>query len=310
MTRRASQVSAWLFIVFLTLAVSSVALAQPMIPRGSPSPEYSGFLDHLPAPISAVVREINTLQVDLSRRLNTELAELRGGSGAFLWLCAIGFVYGALHAAGPGHGKAVVASFLLARRLSIRKAIGASFLMAMAQGVTAVVLVGVLAVLLDLTGPALTGRADWLELGSYALIVLLGAAMLVNSLRGRHVCGHSHGAHDHPSQQEHSARGLLPLGAAVALRPCTGALLILLFTLANGLFLAGIAAVAAMAVGVGLTVALIALATIGVRHMSLVAARGHDGAFVFAQRGFAIFGSAAVLAFGVLFLLAALSRLT
>ncbi|MEM8589497.1 MAG: hypothetical protein AAGG65_15670 [Pseudomonadota bacterium] len=303
-----------LMIVFV---FDAAATAQPMIPRGSAGAEQSSFLDVLPAPLRSVVQQINTWQVELSRRLNTELVDMRGGNGfAVFWLCLIGFVYGVLHAAGPGHGKAVVASYLLARRLSIGRAVGASFLMALGQGVTAIVLVGVLSVVLGLAGPALTARADWLELGSYGLIILLGLAMLVNSVRGRHTCGMDH-SHDHDHDHSHhehardSGRGLLPLGAAVALRPCTGALLILLFTLANGLLLAGIAAVLAMAIGVGLTVAIIALATIGVRGAALAVAggHGHGRGFVFAQRGLAIVGSTAVLAFGCLFFLAAAGRL-
>ena len=309
-----------LLFVFL---FDAAATAQPMIPRASAGPEQSSFLEVLPAPLRSVVQQINTWQVELSRRLNTELADMHGGNGfAVFWLCLIGFVYGVLHAAGPGHGKAVVASYLLARRLSIGRAVGASFLMALAQGITAIVLVGVLSVVLGLAGPALTARADWLELASYGLIILLGLAMLVNSLRGRHACGidhgHGHGhGHDHGHTEEprDSGRGLLPLGAAVALRPCTGALLILLFTLANGLLIAGIAAVFAMAIGVGLTVAVIALASIGVRGAALAVAgghghgHGHGRGLAFAQRGLAIAGSAAVLTFGCPFFLAAAGRL-
>lgn len=302
-----------LAILLLVLVFDAAATAQPMIPRGSAGPEQSSFLEILPAPVRSVVQQINTWQVALSRRLNTELVDMRGGNGfAVFWLCLIGFVYGVLHAAGPGHGKAVVASYLLARRLSIGRAVGASFLMALAQGVTAIVLVGVLSVVLGLAGPALTARADWLELASYGLIILLGLAMLVNSLRGRHACGidHSHD-HGHIEHAKDNGQGLWPLGVAVALRPCTGALLILLFTLANGLLIAGIAAVFAMAIGVGLTVAIIALATIGVRGAALAVAggHGHGRGFVVAQRGLAIAGSAAVLTFGCLFFLAAAGRL-
>lgn len=304
-------VATCLTLLILTLFLESTASAQPMIPRGTAGPEDSSFLASLPGPVRSIVQQINTWQVELSRRLNAELVDMRGGGrSAFLWLCLIGFVYGVLHAAGPGHGKAVVASYLLARRLSIGRAVGASFLMALAQGVTAIALVGALSVVLGLAGPALTARADWLELASYALIILLGVAMLVNSLRGRHACGidHQHD-HDHRDRPADSGRGLLPLGAAVALRPCTGALLILLFTLANGLFLAGMAAVFAMAVGVGLTVAIIALASIGVRGAALAAFGGHGRGVIVAQRGLAIVGSAAVLAFGSLFFLAAAGRL-
>jgi len=315
--RWASVVSACLIIFIAIVVISTVAIAQPMIPRGAAGSGPSGLLNSLPAPLSASVQQINTWQVDLSRRLNGELADMaNSGSSAFFWLCMIGFVYGALHAAGPGHGKAVVASFLLARRLSVRKAVSASFIMALAQGVTAIVLVGILAVLLGMAGPALTAQVDWLELGSYGLIVVLGTVMLVNSLRGRHACGidhsagHSHGDdHQHSAEPTESSRGLIPLGTAVALRPCTGALLILLFTLANGFLLAGIAAVFAMAIGVGLTVALIALAAVGVRSVSLAAAGGNGGMYVFVQRGLAIAGSAAILAFGGLFFMAAASRL-
>jgi ABC-type nickel/cobalt efflux system permease component RcnA len=101
---------------------------------------------------------------------------------------------------------------------------------------------------------------------------------------------------------------LFALAVAAGLRPCTGALLILLFTAANGVFLFGVASVFAMAIGVGTTVALIAAGATGVR-AAIEAVTGGGGSGALVQRGLAFAAAGFIVLVGALAFLASLARL-
>lgn len=323
------------------------AAAQPLIRRSGP-PAQDGWrlLDWLPAPVADLVGTVATWQIALGRLVNDELSglEQRGGWAALATLVAIGLAYGVLHAAGPGHGKAVIGAFVIGRRTGLRRATLAAYTIAATQAVTAIVIVAVLVLALGSTGASAERQSLWLEVFSYAAIALMGAWMLVNVVRGRDPCchepahrgAHRHGhdmyGHDEHGDDEHDHRdhrlddhhagdhdrgaaadrnrGLTSLSILAGLRPCTGALLILLFTAANGMFAFGVAAVVAMGVGVGSTVAVLAVGARGVRALiDRLAPAGGGSRGAMTQR---IVGAAAaglILAVGGFAFLASLSRL-
>ena len=99
--------------------------------------------------------------------------------GSALWtLMAIAFVYGVFHAAGPGHGKAVISSYLLANNETWRRGITLSFASALVQSLTAVLIVAFAAILLGATAKMIGDAVRAIEIISYGLIVLLGARLL------------------------------------------------------------------------------------------------------------------------------------
>src|ERR1700722_8601764 len=99
--------------------------------------------------------------------------------GTALWgLMGISFVYGIFHAAGPGHGKAVISSYLVANEETWRRGVTLSFASALLQAVTAVLVVGVAAVLIGATAKAMGDTVHVIETVSYALIVLVGIRLL------------------------------------------------------------------------------------------------------------------------------------
>jgi len=99
--------------------------------------------------------------------------------GSALWgLMGISFVYGIFHAAGPGHGKAVISSYLVANEETWRRGVTLSFASALLQAVTAVLVVGVAAVLIGATAKAMGDTVHVIETVSYALIVLVGIRLL------------------------------------------------------------------------------------------------------------------------------------
>jgi nickel/cobalt transporter (NicO) family protein len=230
------------------------------------------------------------------RALQAALKLIRdGGNGGALTLMGLSFAYGIFHAAGPGHGKAVISSYMFANEVALKRGIMLSFASSLAQAVSAIVLVG--AGFLVLRGAALTmtDAAWFLEMASYAMIAGFGALLLWRKLSGKpheHSHDHSHHNHDHNDHSHHdhshsgegfacescghshapdpaqltgknvSLRDAWGIIAAVGLRPCTGAIVVLSFALLNGLYLAGLASVLVMALGTAITVS--ALAAIAV----------------------------------------------
>jgi ABC-type nickel/cobalt efflux system permease component RcnA len=246
--------------------------------------------------------------------LTAALGQLKSGANAFWVLGGLSLLYGIFHAAGPGHGKVVISSYVLANEAQAARGIALSFAAAMMQAVTAVVFILVAAGLLQATSLVISGVATWVAIASYALVALLGLWLVARKLAG---WGHSHGRHDHhdhaPGHDHHHVVGpqkrnanwqeMLGVVLAVGLRPCSGALVVLVFSLSQGVLLAGIAATFLMALGTGLTVAV--LATLAVFAKGAAMRIGGNG--VLAGRivwTLELLGALGVFAFGVVLLLA------
>jgi ABC-type nickel/cobalt efflux system permease component RcnA len=262
--------------------------------------------------------------------------------GSAVWgLFAISFLYGAFHAAGPGHGKAVISSYVVANEETWRRGVILSFASALLQAMVAIGLVGIAAVLLGATAATMTETVRVIEIASYALIAAVGARLLwvkggaflaaLRSLTARpalavtsagmaavpvdhyhhdHVHDHRHAEHDHahgPEPRDLAGpggwrRGLAAI-VAVGLRPCSGAILVLAFSLAQGLFWAGIVSTLIMGLGTAITVAVIATVAAGAKGIAMRIASARSGFGALALRGIEVAAAALVLAFGVLLLL-------
>lgn len=269
----------------------------------------------LPSPMREVVGRALAAQSRLNAELRGALQDAkRSGSWrpAFT-IVVISFLYGVFHAVGPGHGKVIVGSYFLTRRARLLHGFAMSGAAALVQALSAVLLVSLMAAVLEVGSRQLLSYAANLETASYAVIVVLGLWMALGVLRPRPCCEHAHQpGHDHDTHQpgahthghDASPRSeltkVLATGAAVGLRPCSGAILVLLFTLANEIYPIGILATFAMAVGVAITVSAVSLATFGV-HRSL-ASLG-EGSHALADRMrqvVAMGGALAITLFGVL----------
>jgi ABC-type nickel/cobalt efflux system permease component RcnA len=100
------------------------------------------------------------------------------------WLVAISFLYGVFHAAGPGHGKAVISSYMIANETELRRGVLISFLSAFMQGATAILVTGAGFLILRGTTFTMTDAAKWLEVASFGMIVVFGFYLLFRKLRG------------------------------------------------------------------------------------------------------------------------------
>lgn len=244
---------------------------------------------------SKLLAWIMTTQAELHRKLASAMHLAAEQGWAATWpLIGISLLYGIFHAAGPGHGKAVITTYLGSSRTRLRRGIALSISSAIVQGLVAVLLVEVLANLLGYSLRRIQGAAGQLENLSFALVALLGAVLALRCARGlyrrwrepkHHTgslfanggkwqpyckdCGGPHqltrGHLDHPL----TWRTALPVILAIGVRPCTGAILVLLVAYTLGLRWAGIAAVMAMSLGTAATVSLFAAIAVSCRHVAL-----------------------------------------
>lgn len=295
----------------LVLIVATQPGAQPSAPARPASPLGVGPAGGLageaqPEWLRGVLTRVNAAQRQLNQALSRELRRLRGGevTSAALGVAWIAFLYGVLHAIGPGHGKLVVSSLFLARDARLRTAVGVSWLVSLLQTVSAIAIVSVVALALGRGGFAVLRDSRRIELVCYGLIALIGLVMLVSALREAWRHRHAHrSAPDAPG----AAQGLTSAGLVLAtgLTPCASAIIILLFAFGQELYLVGVVACLVMAVGMGLTVSFVGLASVAarrgtVRMVGLSAAGTHR-----VKTALGIAGAAAITALGGLLFLSA-----
>ena len=267
---------ALLFALSLGAASSTVAADMFGRPEGPPPQAAADFgaMPALPAPLRAVIGRALAVQSRLNADLRAELQDARrsGSWHPALAIVLTSFLYGVFHAVGPGHGKIVVGSYFLTRRARLLHGFAMSGAAALVQAVSAVLLVSLVAAVLEAGSGQLLAYAANLETASYGVIAVLGLWMAWGVVRPHPCCEHG----DHPDHAHHAHSGhghqtppgselakVLATGAAVGLRPCSGAILVLLFTLANEIYPIGILATFAMGLGVAITVSAVSLATFG-----------------------------------------------
>jgi ABC-type nickel/cobalt efflux system permease component RcnA len=239
--------------------------------------------------------------IEIQHKLHQRLAQAvktlksEGSIASGLLLIAVGFLYGVFHAAGPGHGKAVISSYVLANGATVRRGVILSFLAALMQAVSAIAIVGVMTIALNAAGFQIQQMVQRFETASGLLIALTGLWLLVMYLRGRiggegaPQAAHDHGAHSHHHhhhdedcgcghvhmpdakalEKNWSVANAAAIVLAIGVRPCTGAILVLVFALAQGLFWAGVGATFAMALGTAITVSALAVMAVGSRDLAL-----------------------------------------
>jgi len=322
--------------------------------------------------VGGIVGWILAKQSEFYREMSATIRATKSEGHAVWTLLAISFAYGIFHAAGPGHGKAVISSYLVANQETARRGIVLSFASALMQSLVAVLIVGIGAWLLNATAKSMCGAEKVIEIASYGLIAAFGARLVwtkgggfiralqrpqltpalalataathdhaghghdhhhhehshVHAQAHAHVAHHDHGhdhedhGHDHAQASDHDhvhdehcghSHGPLPselagpggwrrgFGAifAVGLRPCSGAILVLVFALAQGLFWAGVAATFVMGLGTAITVAAIAVIAVSAKDLARRISGGGEGGGALFMRGVEFAAAGLVLLFGV-----------
>jgi ABC-type nickel/cobalt efflux system permease component RcnA len=280
-------------------------------------------------PTGGITGWIFLKQAEFYRSMSTAVMAAKANGTAEFGLAWLAFLYGIFHAAGPGHGKAVISSYLVADGATIARGIVLSFAAAIAQAITAIAIVGIAAAILGATAKAMGSTVRWLEIAAYAGIVAFGLMLawrkgraLIAALRSKarghnhahhedhhhHHDDHAHCGHVHgPELSELEGRDWLKRGLAavlaVGLRPCSGAIFILVFTLSQGIFAVGVLATLAMAAGTAITVAAIALLAVLGKGLAvrILKTRG-GGQLGVAMLGIEVAAAILIAAFGALLL--------
>lgn len=227
-----------------------------------------------PPPPTGITAWLLQQQAQLHMALTKAIGAVEGNPAALLTLLGLAFGYGVIHAIGPGHGKAVIAAYLVSSERAARRGIALAFGAALVQAIIALALVGTVYALVGGTGAQMTRLADGVARLGYGLIAGMGCYIMWR--KGRALlgqapaacapgCGHEHGPA--PEDTPRSQLVLIAIGAGI--RPCTGAIILLVFALSRGLYLAGIASVAAMALGTAIGTSAFALLALKAKALSL-----------------------------------------
>lgn len=257
------------------------------------SPLYDAYVGIL-AWLYGEVREFHKL---LTHSVGA-LADNPGWSTSVI-LITSSFVYGVLHAAGPGHGKIILSTYLFSQPEKIKKSIGLATLSALVQGAVAILLVYGFFYLFGLAARDTKHAVMWSERLAFALVIGIGLMLIWRGLRPAisnrftratshpHSHDHDHAHHHHgadgavcntcghahlPSNEQVNAakdwRTTLGVIFSIGLRPCTGAVLVLVFARYSGVTWAGVLAVLAMSLGTALTVSILAITSVSARNLA------------------------------------------
>jgi nickel/cobalt exporter len=383
------------------LLIAGGAIAAVMLAAGAidavmaqGSPFGVGAPKSAPAtPYTGIVGWIMVKQAEFYKGLSGAIRAAKTDNSALWVLFGLSFAYGVFHAAGPGHGKAVISSYVVANRETWWRGVVLSFASAMVQAAVAVAVVGIAAVLLNATAATMKTTVYWIEIISYSLIIAIGLRLLWAKGRAaiatwrdihkpktvgaaatpahlrdhhdhahhdhashdhahhdhahNHAHGHDHGHHPHDhaahAHHDHAAhahghdhhghdhahcdhdhgsawshahapepselagpggwkRGLTAI-VAVGLRPCSGAILVLVFTLAQGLFWAGVVATFVMGLGTAIMVAAIAVLSVLATSWAERFASTRGGYGMLFMRGLEVAAALLITAFGTLLLM-------
>ena len=310
-----------LALLAVALVAGCVALIGALVagsappPPKTPHPFGMGLREAGPAATGGIAGWLLAWQSDFFNALRTALGGLRDGHGGALLLLGIGFAYGVFHAAGPGHGKAIIAAYIVSSERALVRGIAVSALAALIQALVAIALVAVIFLVIGGTAATMSRTVGQVETAGFALVVLLGAFLvwrksgaLAILLSGRDpreaaaldptcACGPVD-----PKRAQGSLTAILTVAIGAGIRPCAGAIIVLTLSRAYGIFPLGIAATLAMAVGTALTTSALAMLSVYAKRLALRYASGRGRSTALAGAGAELVAAAFVLVLGALLL--------
>jgi ABC-type nickel/cobalt efflux system permease component RcnA len=314
-------------IIIPTVILSGILALYLLMPQGT---------------MAEILLNIQAQQRLFRETIGTDLRAIKDthSLAATLSLMTAGFLYGVFHAIGPGHGKVIVASYMLANDTTLRKGIVITVLSSLLQALTAIVLVVGAFSLLGLQRAQTEQAAEYLDIASFALIFLVGGLLckrgitplLKSKPQHDHKVHHHHDEHhDHEHKEHHhhhehhegcshahapdaqavataiSPRQVWLMIVSIGIRPCTGAILLLLFACIIGIVWAGVLATLAMAVGTALSTSVVAIAAMQSKTWTLRLLQDSPSRLVKTQACFSVAGGSVLMIMAALLLAASFS---
>lgn len=268
-------------IFLLSLTIFSANAADNVFrPKNTSNIEQSN--QFIPKPLMPLVQKIRQLQAQYLNQVTETLRQIKQDEKSLfpLSLLFLSFLYGLLHAAGPGHGKAVISAYLLSTKAQLHQGIQIAFFASMLQAVTAIIITFSGIFLLQFSVRSINQSFTYFEQFSYALIATLGLYLLIahiikiirrNPTSGHHIhdencdCDHDHMPAPQPNQN--LKQKLLTI-FSIGIRPCTGALIILILAHSLQLYGTAILATFLMAFGTFITISLVATFAVSLQNIS------------------------------------------
>jgi nickel/cobalt exporter len=196
----------------------------------------------------------------------------------------LGILFGAVHALTPGHGKSVLASYLVGARLAVLRSLAVAGALALTHVGSAVILALLAAPLITRTLGGGAGRAPALEALSWGMLVAIGVWFLVRAWRGH---GHVH-------------REGIMVGVVAGLIPCPLTLFVMLYALAHAVPAAGITFAVAMLLGITLTLSVVTLMVVLAREGVLHVLERHGGSLAKLSRTLDVISGTLLTAIGII----------
>lgn len=334
----------------LALLAAVLVLSSQSFAQGAHHPFAVGANEGAAGAVDGLSGWILAQESGFYRLLTGAIRAAKQSGAAASGLIGLSFAYGVFHAAGPGHGKAVIASYMLANEQVLRRGLVISLAAALLQGFVAVALVGGAVLVLGTTAKHMTTAAHVVEIASYIGIVALGAilvvtkgAALASAWRAAPVaaaiasgaanpvaaaggasagffaddcstdllhgpgCGHCCAPDPRKLAAGLGWKNALLTVAAAGSRPCSGAILVLVFASAQGIFLAGCGAVLAMSLGAAMTTGALAALAVLAKQTAANYSKANSWRALMAGRLFEVGAALAVLFGGLALLLAAIA---
>lgn len=250
-----------------------------------------------PRALPPFMARITAMQRELRQQMTTYARHIQETPfGRATWqLMILSLLYGIVHALGPGHGKAIVCSYFLSRKGTVKQAFVFGNLITCLHILSAVIIILALSWFVDRANIAIFHLVEGrLESISYLLIMIIGLVLLARTLYEWWTAI--------PDQEVQCSRAttrdMLSLSLATGLMPCPGAALILLFTLSLGVFWAGLLAMIPLALGMGLTASALGVLTVTSTGLALNVSSRTKRLFILTHRLLACIGALVITLLG------------
>ena len=292
-------------LLLFSITLQSGARDNPFIAK---KPEKDNSIK-LPAVATKIIGKIMMWQQELNTKLTEHVKILKDNKSLknLLPLILISFLYGVVHAAGPGHGKVVVFSYFISQRANIKKGMFLGFLISIFHAVSGILIVLSIYYIIKTTYLAsFENISRDIKIISYGLVLLLGIFLFINSLFNITDRLFNKNNKDTDTESDVKNKSLLPIALAVGIVPCPGVVIIMLFALSFNMLAIGLGMSFLMAMGMAVTIMIAGLISIFGRAGLVKSTTGRQRVQRYIQKGLTVLGSLLITLFGGTLLLGAL----
>lgn len=286
-----------LLIVFSIFFTKAVYAQNPLLRKSNENQEERVKKNPYPSFVQKFIVGLSKFQKTLNEKLSELARNVKETKNiaVFFWLICIAFLYGIIHALGPGHGKFVALSYFLSEKAEVKKGIlvgsAIGYLHAFSGFITVMIIYTILKHSYLTTVENVSVRVQAV---SYGLIILVGLALLIKNIFFE----------KRPKDEQNiSMKSMIAMIVAIGLVPCPGAVILTLFSISLQSIFLGAVMVLAMATGMAVTISLIGVLTIVLKRDALRLFAKQSDLQWHITKGVQIFGSVAIIMVGVLLFL-------